>query len=300
MSSTGGWVVPGGGDDQQSTPAGVAPPLADRPVADGPWAPPVPPDPGVPRRRNVGLIVAGALAVCAIGLGAVAVATSDSGSDTERANGSRSAGDDPPQRPDLDTSAPSAAPETSEPPAVPADPMASAVRVEAPDGSFSLDLPATWVAGYPGSGSAAVGDQMFPGDPDAATRTAAVEAALVTPQTRMLALDPEGFDTVLPHHVLVVEGLLGVDPAVVGLDDLTVAAKTASDGATLGAEGRMPGPYGEISWFELTVAGGATSGVRYVVTGMDSVWLITFWSDDLAGTRATADSIVFSFDPGWG
>ena len=37
--------------------------------------------------------------------------------------------------------------------------------------------------------------------------------------------------------------------------------------------------------------------VRYVIAGSDSVWLVTYWSQDLATTRPQGDAIAASFDP---
>ena len=67
---------------------------------------------------------------------------------------------------------------------------------------------------------------------------------------------------------------------------------------TIGAEGRLQGASGEIAWFELRVPGPQFGGVRYVITGSDSVWLVTYWSDDLPATRPEGDAIATSFDPG--
>jgi len=66
----------------------------------------------------------------------------------------------------------------------------------------------------------------------------------------------------------------------------------------LGAEGRLEGASGEIGWFERSVPGPQFAGVRYVITGGESVWLVTYWSEDLATTRAQGDAIAASFVAG--
>ncbi len=295
MSGTDGWVAPGAGDvEAAGTQARSLP--APRPHA----GPPVPPEPdgGMPRRRRAGLVVAGLLVTLTVALGIVAVITS--GSDDESGNDPGSdevaAGGATAELPDVTDGSGTTA-TTSD--TAPASPPATTARVTAPDGAFAADLPAGWVTGFPGEGAQPLGEQMFPDDPITATGMAPVEAALVTPQTHMLALDPVGWNgSVPPPDLVVVDGMSGLDPGLMDLQEMADLAKPTDDAATVGAEGRLDGVSGEIAWFELSLAGYGFDGVRYVVTGSDSVWLVTFWSADLATTRGVGDAIVTSFDPG--
>lgn len=171
-------------------------------------------------------------------------------------------------------------------------------RVSSPDGSFAADIPTGWVTGFPGEGSPSLGEQMFPDDPEAALAMEPTEAALVTPETRMVAVDAGGWDrVVLPPDLVVADGMSDLDPGLMDLQEMADLAKPINDVTTLGAEGRMDGVSGEIAWFELSLDGLDFAGVRYVITGSDSVWLITFWSGDLDTTRGVGDAIAASFAP---
>jgi len=86
----------------------------------------------------------------------------------------------------------------TDPGTAPGSPTSRTTRIVAPDGAFAADIPTGWVIGFPGEGAPPLGEQMFPDDPAAASLVTPVEAALVTPQTRMLALDPVGWDGPLP------------------------------------------------------------------------------------------------------
>ena len=64
--------------------------------------------------------------------------------------------------------------------------------VAPPGGGFRIEVPGSWVVGYPNAQGAPLADQMVPDRPDDADHIALVEAALVAPDTRMVALDPAG------------------------------------------------------------------------------------------------------------
>jgi hypothetical protein len=167
--------------------------------------------------------------------------------------------------------------------------------VAAPDGTFVASLPASWVSGFTGS-DLSLAEQMFPGDDFAASQMHVWEDAVVTPQTRLLAFDPEDW-SVVPHTSVVVESVTDVDPAAIGLDALVAASKeSVSDDARTNREGRLQGSSGEVGWFEIHIAPGADV-VRYVIAGTDSVWFVNYWSDDLATTRPQGDAIAAAFDP---
>jgi hypothetical protein len=183
--------------------------------------------------------------------------------------------------------------------AAPEPSPAATTRVSSPDGSFAADLPAGWVTGFPGEGAPSLGQQMFPDNPDAASAMGMPEAALVTPQTRMVAADPVGWNgDVPPPDLVVADGVSGLDPGRMDIQEMADLAKPTGGTATLGAEGRIDGVSGEIAWFELSLDGFGFAGVRYVITGSDSVWLVTFWSADLGTTRSVGDAIAASFAPG--
>lgn len=195
-----------------------------------------------------------------------------------------------------DTFAPTAG---AVPAATPEPPPAGTTRVSPPDGTFAADIPAGWAASFPGEGTPPLGEQMFPHNPQAANAVGMAETALVTPETRMFAVDPVGWNgDVPPPDLVVADGMNGLDPGLMDIQEMADLAKPPTGAATLGAEGRIDGTSGEIAWFELTLDGFGFAGVRYVITGSDSVWLVTFWSADLATTRGVGDAIASSFDPG--
>jgi hypothetical protein len=245
-----------------------------------------------PGRRRRGAALALAVVLVAL-VAVVAVVAGGTASDRARdadADRASDAADDAPV-----STRPTTSSTTVAPPAP--TPAGETVTVAAPDGTFVSELPASWVRGFTGTG-VPLAEQMFPGDEFAASQMHVWEDVVVTPQTRLLAFDPDDW-SVLPHSSVVVDGMTGVDPAAIGLDALVASAKESftGDGPTLGAEGRLPGSSGEVGWFEIHISGGL-DGVRYVVTGSDSVWLLTYWSDDMAATRPQGDAIATSFDPG--
>lgn len=148
----GGWVPPGqrGSVDDDGGARGAAPARATAvdsvPVdaaAPLPGAAPVPADrPTGQRRRR--LVVAGVLAVAAVGTAAmVAALIADRGAADDRAAERRSE--------HTPTSSASTAPPPSPSASVePAGPPAT-VTVSPPGGGFTVDLPELWLAGFPGT-----------------------------------------------------------------------------------------------------------------------------------------------------
>ena len=173
----------------------------------------------------------------------------------------------------------------------------TSVTVAPPGGGFRIEIPGSWVVGYPNAQGAALADQMVPDRPDQATHIAFVEAALVAPDTRMVALDPAGLGDLerLPD-LLVVDAVAGPELTAASTDELVELAAPVDAGA-VGARGAMQGAHGEVGWVEIDLAAFDVHGVRYVVTGTDTVWVLTFWSHHLDRQRGMADEMVAGFDP---
>lgn len=293
MGDGDGWVPPGGSDAGREG-AATAGPAESLLGADDPQV--TPPPPGRSRRMG-GIVVLAVPLVALIALVAVAFVTSEPGGDADDDRGAAASGDEEDDRPDdrpgddeaggdTTTTAPTTVPDPPPPP----------ILVTAPDGSFSARLPADWPVAFTGPGTLPVGQQLFPHDPG---RTSMAEDALVTPQTRMFAVAPLGWGgSMVPPDMLVADGMNGLDAGAFDLEQLLDMAVPADGGMILGAEGRLEGASGEIGWVEMSLPGLQFAGVRYVITGSESVWLVTYWSDDLAATRAQADAIAASFDPG--
>ncbi|MBN2624666.1 MAG: hypothetical protein JXA83_14905, partial [Acidimicrobiales bacterium] len=256
-----------------------------------------------PRRRHTGLVVAGGLAAVALVLTGLAVMTDEtpgpSGGTDRQAPTDGAAGGDA----DAAGADGSAEHVTEGSPDESVTDAASPALVTAgpPGGGFAVDIPGSWSAGYPDAGAAPLVDQMLTpaqrAEPGAAGQIEQVEAALVTPETRMLALDPDAWTGLRPPDMLVVDRVVGLDPGTMDVGEMADLIKTPGGGVTLGAEGRLTGASGDVAWFEVELVGFDFSGVRYVATGPDSVWLITYWSDDLATARPAADAILASFAP---
>lgn len=294
MGDGDGWVAPGSDDVSGEAVATErspnAPPSANHPPVTLP-----PPE----RSRRRGGVVALVVAIVAlVALVAVAFVTSepgDSAGDDRGAGASADAEDERPEDRAGDDEASGDTTTTAPTTTVP-DPPPSPILVTAPDGSFSAMLPGDWPVAFTGPNTLPVGQQLFPHDP---SRTSMAEDALVTPQTRMFAVAPLGWGgSTVPPDMLVADGMNGLDADALGLEQLVDMAIPANGGMTLGAEGRLEGASGEIAWVEMSLPGLQFAGVRYVITGSESVWLVTYWSDDLATTRTQADAIATSFDPG--
>ncbi|HEX6237786.1 MAG TPA: hypothetical protein VFZ68_11360, partial [Acidimicrobiales bacterium] len=63
-------------------------------------------------------------------------------------------------------------------------------------------------------------------------------------------------------------------------------------------EGRLTGVAGEIGSFLVVLPDGSLRGVRYVIPGSSSIWLVTFWSDARLADRGIGDAIAAGFTPG--
>src|SRR5690606_20336800 len=176
-------------------------------------------------------------------------------------------------------------------------PPPTSVAVAPPGGGFRIEVPGSWVVGYPNAHGAPLADQMVPDRPDDADHVALVEAALVAPDTRMVALDPAGLGDLerLPD-LLVVDGIASPSLTAFGTERLLDLAAPVDEGV-VGARGTMEGTSGEIGWVEIDLAAFDVQGVRYVATGSDTVWILTFWSHTLDEQRAMADEMVAGFDP---
>jgi hypothetical protein len=171
-------------------------------------------------------------------------------------------------------------------------------QVTAPDGSFRLELPASWAYAPPSSDPASVGAQMFPDNASRAEVVAPIAGALTTPETRLLAVDGSqlvGGSAQVPDVVIIdaQEGLPSLDYPTV----LAAARQFPGETTETGVDGRLTSVVGEIASLELSVPSIGMNGVRYFVIHSDALWLLTFWSDDLAATRPRADHIAASFDP---
>lgn len=273
----GAQVADGGGGAERPAPApggGRGDPGAARP--------PGPPAPGrpAPRRRCRAVVVAVALAVAAVVVAvAVVVSRGDDGGSPEAAGRQERSADDP-----------GGAASTTVPPP-------TSVAVAPPGGGFRIEVPGSWVVGYPNAQGAPLADQMVPDRPDDADHIALVEAALVAPDTRMVALDPAGLGDLerLPD-LLVVDGIASPSLTAFGTERLLDLAAPVDEGV-VGARGTMEGTSGEIGWVEIDLAAFDVQGVRYVATGSDTVWILTFWSHTLDEQRAMADEMVAGFDP---
>ncbi len=181
----------------------------------------------------------------------------------------------------------------------PADTRPTLVPVAASDGSFTARIPERWDWQLVGTDAPPLHEQLFPHFNDASGRLEQLEAELVTQQTRLVALDPDGW-TVIPHRIVVIDRMSEVDPGSLGLDELVNMARLSSVEAGTGGqdEGRLSGAAGEIGSFLVFLPDGALSGVRYVVPGPSSVWLVTFWSDARAADQGIGDAIATGFTPG--
>ncbi|MGH9112569.1 MAG: hypothetical protein ACRDZN_09805 [Acidimicrobiales bacterium] len=167
-------------------------------------------------------------------------------------------------------------------------------QAAAPDGTFRFELPGEWRYAPPAADPSAVGTQMFPDDPVAATSVEPIASALTTPETKLLALDGSQVLGGIPDVVIIdsQSGLPTLDyPEVVS------AARQFPGQATVGADGRMSSVVGEIAWIDLSIPSIGMDGVRYFVIDGDELWLLTFWSDEMPAMRPTADRIAASFDP---
>lgn len=298
-----GWVPPGheapgagsevAGGDRRLAPAEAG---ASRPAS------PTTPDPVArPRRRHTGLVVAGGLTAVALALTGLAVVADGSpapsgGTDRQAPTDGAADGD----AAGADGSAEQVTQGSPDDPVTYAAPPAL-VTAGPPGGDFAVEIPGSWSAGYPDAGGAPLVDQMLTPaqrtEPGAAGQIEQVEAALVTPETRMLALDPDAWTGLRPPDMLIVDRVVGLDPGTMDVGEMADLIKTPGGAVTLGAEGRLTGASGDVAWFEVELVGFEFSGVRYVATGPDSVWLITYWSDDLATARPAADAILASFAP---
>ncbi|HEX6417303.1 MAG TPA: hypothetical protein VFZ77_02360, partial [Acidimicrobiales bacterium] len=172
------------------------------------------------------------------------------------------------------------------------------VTVSPPDGAFTVELPELWIAGFPGTDVPVAVQMAGPGETGPDGRIEMIEDMLVTPMTRMLAVDRETWLDVLPSDMLLVEGMTDMGPIVGDPAELQKVAEPSGIGVTVRARGRLEGVSGEISWSEFVLEEVDQNGVRYIVAGTDSVWVITYWTDrDPADARPVADDIVASFDP---
>ncbi len=306
----GGWVPPGqqgpvvGGGARDAIPvdgerpddgapvdsAGARPgptTSATSPSGLSPGPAPAPADRPTGRRRRR-LIVAGVLAVAAAGLAAIVVAPrADQGSADDRSA-------EGPSEPAPESTAPPLSASTS---VEPAEPPATET-VSSPGGEFTLDLPEFWLVGFPGTGTP-LAEQMVTPDaygPDG--RIEMLEDTLVTPVTRMVAIDRETWLHITPSDILLVEGMDGLDTTGRDLDELVELALPEGQGVVVRGRGRMAGAAGEMAWYEVAIDGSEQSGLTFIVRGTASVWHLTFWSDDLDVARPEAEAIAASFVPG--
>ena len=293
----GGWVPPGqqepvveDGGRHDARPVDAARAVDGAPVdAAGPSPGPVPAQadrPGGRRRRR--LVVAGVLAVVAGGLVAIVVAmTADGGSADDRAA-------EGPSEPAPESTAPppssSTSVEAAEPPAT--------ETVSSLGGEFTVELPEFWLAGFPGTGTPLAEQMVTPNAYGADGRIEMLEDTLVTPVTRMVAIDRETWLHITPSDILLVEGMDGLDTTGRDLDELVELALPEGHGVVVRGRGRMAGAAGEMAWYEVAINGSEQSGLTFIVRGTASAWQLTFWSDDLDGARPEAEAIAASFVPG--
>ncbi len=181
---------------------------------------------------------------------------------------------------------------------LPADPTPTLVPVAAPDGSFTAGVPEGWAWQLLGTGAPPSDEPLFPGD-DASGRLAQLEARLVTDDTRLVAVDPNGW-TVIPHRVVVVDRMSDVVPGSLELDPLVdMATRQSVESGTGGQdECRLSGVAGEIGSFLVFLPDGSLRGVRYVIPGPTSVWLVTFWSDARAADQGIGEAVATGFTSG--
>jgi hypothetical protein len=167
--------------------------------------------------------------------------------------------------------------------------------VASSDGAFELELPSAWAHLTIDDGLAGAGARMFPDEADRAGLADDILAALVTPQTRFVAIDGSGPVWLDETQILVVDG----DGPYPGMNlDIAVGRlhEYASPGPdNIEASGRLTTRAGEAAWIDFQVTG--MQARRYTIVHDAHLWLLTYWSGEPGPGVEVANRIVRSFDP---
>jgi hypothetical protein len=224
----------------------------------------------------VGLVVAGVLAALALGLGVVAVVTTDS--DDGSSTGETDAGE---------TDAADGGPEEADIPDL--------VSFTDPDGEFEVSVPDEWVAVSMRGDISGTGAEAFPDDEARATALDQMLGAM--PRLILFAaVDPETVGTRFLTNVNLVRvpappgGDLGV------MEELAPREIAAQGGEQVGEPERVTLASGDALRIEYENEALDAEFVQFYVVADDMVWTLTFNATDLADYEGQPDAIAESFD----
>jgi hypothetical protein len=171
--------------------------------------------------------------------------------------------------------------------------------VQAGDGAFSLELPATWAFASLAGDPAAIARQLYTSRATPPPLEPSIQ--LVTnnqcPECHSIAIDPtrENFAG-MPTNVTVriIPGVGGV-----GLAEAIDGLRTVPDpqGMVAGGDGLLTSPAGEIGWLDFTIPGVDVTGRHYFLAVGADLWRLTYlnpWNDP---DRTVPDRIATSLTP---
>jgi hypothetical protein len=136
---------------------------------------------------------------------------------------------------------------------------------------------------------------MFPDDPDRAALADDILGALVTPQTRFVAIEASGSVSLNATQILVVDGRGGYPGITLDMAIERLHTYGTAGPENIGGTGRLDTRTGAAGWIELEVAG--MHGRRYATVHGDQLWLLTYWAGRSVADPSVGDRIVSSFDP---
>jgi len=171
--------------------------------------------------------------------------------------------------------------------------------VQAADGAFTLELPATWAFASLAGDPAAIAQQLYAGraTPPPTEQSLQLVTNYQCPECHSIAIDPtrENFAG-MPSNVtvLILPGVGGV-----GLDAAIDGLRTVPDpqGMVAGGDGRFTSPAGEIAWLDFTIPGVDVTGRHYfLVVGAD-LWRLSYLNPYNEPDRTVPDRIATSLRP---
>jgi hypothetical protein len=167
--------------------------------------------------------------------------------------------------------------------------------VASSDGAFELELPSAWAHLTIDNGLAGAGARMFPDEADRAALADDVLDALVTPQTRFVAIDASASVSLSATRILIVDGQDGYPGITIDMAIERLHRDASPGPDNVEVAGRLETRAGEAVWIEFELAD--MQARRYAIVHGDQLWLLTHWTGDSGAAAQAANRIVRSFDP---